>query len=778
VTSVDHTDARRLASFMSSQTSRVTEYLQIPGESVRFGIRNVCTQSDLRLERSASTPTMPALQVFPERTTQRMAGVLLHSISMLIAGVIWWSSTATENGSARAEDRDDKPQSVNSDEIAKVTGETLEEVEKPPEYPDLQLIDREVGVGPFQHDHDITHIGWLDEGHSLLTSSRHGLRVWDVATQKVKWQMAKVGDNDCLAAVDRAGTRIVATGDWGDPQLIEWPSGKLLRKFPESWWTERGTGSPQAITLSPDGKKLALAYINTGNHGYVRIYDADTGEQLVHRNGPPTPALCWSPDSQILAVGEQRGIVIFLRPDGTLQRPGIRLARPQQILGLAFNRDGTRLALLTYLGSCGVYSMHDRRPVWTWEAPPNDRIGPVGEVIGGITFTGDDSRLLTRAVQTSKVFDANNGQIELDTTAKWGRANLALSPQGNLVAFSAGHCCIDLWDTQSLQSVLPEHAEHGTFRGLRLSSGRPRILALEDRRIEILNSESLESEGRRELGSWCEDACWSPDARFVAIARGRKAGEKEGAVEIVDTGSSVDDPSGKQLAIARTLPIGEYGARGVAYSPDGTRLAVAGVRDLVLWNPQTGEQIWRKNLCIEDEWLERVAISPAGDVIAAAVFRSGMDGEVRCVRVSDGELLGKLATGGRPSRLSFQDSATLLTVVEGPSPRDLPDGMVPVLLEWDLQGWKLKPDRTLSYPHAPFEAVLDVNRERQQILLSQPFSSIVAADLSLCDLKTYQELHHFRLPGRIEDAVLLPGNRVAFVRGSGTVLVLKIPSKP
>ncbi|HEY2251528.1 MAG TPA: WD40 repeat domain-containing protein [Planctomycetaceae bacterium] len=737
-------------------------------------------------------------------------------MSVLIAGVIWCSSTATTNRSGRAEDRDDRPQSANSNEIAKVAEESPEEeftgeVKKPPEYPDLQLIEREIGVGPFQHDNDITHIAWLDAGRSLLTSSRHGLRVWDVATQKIKWQMAKVGANECLAAVDRAGTRIVATGDWADPQLIEWPSGKLLRKFTKSRMSDLGSSDPQAITLSPDGKKLALAYINTGNHGYVRIYDAETGEQLAHRNGPPTPALCWSPDSQILAVGEQRGIVIFLRPDGTLQRPGIRLANPQQILGLAFNRDGTRLALLTYLGSCGVYSMHDRRPVWTWDAPPNDRTRLAGEAMGGVAFARDDSRLLTRAVQTSKVFDANTGRIELDTTAKWGHANFAVNPQGNLVAFSAGHCCLDIWDTASLQSVLPEHAEHGTFRGLRLSPDRRRILALGHRRIEILNSESLESEGRRELGSWSENGCWSPDARFVAIARGKLKGEQDAAVEIVETGSSVDDPPGlpgkqlpgkqtsKQLAVARTLPVGEYAARGVAWSPDGTRLAVAGVRDLVLWNPQTGEQIWRKNLCTEYEWLERVAISPAGDMIAAAVFfHSGMDGDVRCVRISDGELQGKLATRGRPSRLFFQDSATLLTVVEAQGPMHVPHGLVPVLLEWDLKpleilpspagvdkpggegpgarGPELKPVRTLSSPYSPFEPVLDVDPERRQILLSQPISSIVGADLSLRDLKTHEELHHFRLPGRIPDAVFLPGNRVAFVRASGTVLVLKNPS--
>jgi|GEM_PF-5377248 len=748
-------------------------------------------------------------QLSQERTTRRLAGVLPPLMTALIAGVIWWPSTATTNGtnrSGRAADRDDQPQSANANAIANVAEESPEEnstgeVKQPPEYPDLQLIEREIGVGAFQHDHDVTNIAWLDGGRSLLTSSRHGLRVWDVATQKVKWQMAKVGDNECLAAVDRAGTRIVAVGDWADPQLIEWPSGKLLRRFTKSWISDLGSSDPQAITLSPDGKKLALAYINTGNHGYVRIYDAETGELLVHRKGPPTPALCWSPDSQILAVGEQRGIVIFLRPDGTLQRPGIRLANPQQILGLAFNHDGTRLALLTYLGSCGVYSMHDRRPVWTWDAPPNDRTHRASEAMGGIAFTRDDSRLLTRAVQTSKVFDANTGRIELDTTAKWGHATFALSPQGNLAAFSAGHCCLDVWDTQSLQSVLPEHAEHGTFRGLRLSPDRRRILALEHRRIEILNSEILESEGRRELGSWSEDGCWSPDARFVAIARGRLKGEQDAAVEIVETGSSVDDPPGKQLpakqlAVTRTLPVGEYSARGVAWSPDGTRLAVGGVRDLVLWNPQTGEQIWRKNLCTEYEWLERVVISPAGDMVAAAVFfHSGMDGEVRCVRISDGESVGRLATGGRPARLFFQDAATLLAVVEAQGPMHVPNGLVPVLLEWNLQplrelpapgvgegpgatGSKLKPVRTLSFPYSPFEPILDVDPERRQILLSQPISSIVGADLALCDLKTHQELHRFRLPGRIADAVFLPGNRVAFVRGSGTVLVLKNPSQP
>ena len=43
--------------------------------------------------------------------------------------------------------------------------------------PDLKLIEREIGVLPFQHEDQLNSIAWLDNGKSLLTTSPEGVHM-------------------------------------------------------------------------------------------------------------------------------------------------------------------------------------------------------------------------------------------------------------------------------------------------------------------------------------------------------------------------------------------------------------------------------------------------------------------------------------------------------------------------------------------------------------------------------------------------------------------------
>lgn len=721
---------------------------------------------------------------------------LSGALPLLIAGLLWWSATLMGNRAVQADDLQKQADTARAapgtkaplPPIAKASPEPLDNDHRPIEYPDLKLLEQEFGGGPFQHDHAVNNIGWLDEGRSLLTSSGHGLRVWDVASQQVKWEMRKVGDNTSLATVDRAGTRIVTLGEWADPVLIEWPSGKVLRKFKESWITDRGegrvTGSPQALSLSPDGKKVAMAYINTGNHGYLRIYDADNGALLVHRNGPPTPALAWSPDSQLLAVGEQRGIVIFLRPDGSLQRPGIRLAEGDVPLGLAFNEDGKQLAMVTYLGTCSVFKMQDRSPMWTWKAPPKNGLGGVSQAFGGVTFTRDQSKVFVRSVQTSMVFNAANGQVERELKSGWGNANFAASPREDVMAISTSQGRVDILNTNSLRSTIPNtRAIQPAIHKLRVRPDGQQILAMADRQLLLLNSQTLAIEGQFDVVSDVEDACWSPDGHFIALVRDKRGPETADVLHILEVTAPASEPvkrpllqpSRHVLSVIQTLPGNEYTMRGIAFTPDSTRLAVAGVRDVTLWNHRTGDLIWRKRICEQTEWLERLAVSPQGDMIAATVFQAPPRGEVRGLRTADGEALGKVATAGQPTRLLFTDATTLLTLVDTSGTSHQPDEVTPLVEEWNVTDWKPIPGRTIAHRHAPFFSLLDFQPGSNQLLCSLPISELVASDTGLFDAVTHSEIHHFHLPGAIRDAQFLPGNRLAFVKGNGSIMVLKSP---
>lgn len=667
------------------------------------------------------------------------------------------------------------PSAADAGEVAAAGAEQgttlVPEAPAAPDYPDLKRIEREIGVVPFQHDHDITNVGWLDEGRSLFTTSRHGLRVWDLATKNVTRELARVGENDFAASIDRAGRRIVVAGDFAKPQLWEWPSRKMLREFD----VQGGRG----LALSPDGTKVAVATRDSDNHGNLRVFDADTGALLFDRRGPPTLALAWSPDSTLLAAGESRGIVIFLRPDGTLVRRGITLEDAEPPLALAFDEPGERLAVLTVAGSCGVWKMQGRQKLWSWKSRFANQNILQDRAFGGLLFAAGDQKLFAQSSRTSMVFDAPTGEVLHNFGDDfYGLANLALSPDGKTLIRQNSPYRLDLVDVATFQSILPRNESHPEpTREIRLSADGGTLLALGQRRIDFWSSATFGHLGGADLRGYCDDACFSPDGQLAAVVRHRR-GQLPAAVELLEVPSGI---------VRRTFPLEEHSARGVAFTPDGKHVAAGEIHYLSLWDVESGAQNWRVKVGGEKDWLEQLAISPDGRRLAAILMfretRGGganpkvepSDGEIRLFRTETGEELGELATAGTPERIQFIRGATLLAAM---SSRHHSNREFPVLVEWDTLRRELRPERSIVLPDGPSTSLLSFDAEQQRLLIALPYTSTLLLNIAVWDADRTHELRRLTFPTQTKDARLLPGNRMAVVKRNGNLLVLNLDDAP
>jgi WD40 repeat protein len=208
-------------------------------------------------------------------------------------------------------------------------------------------------------------LSWSPDGKRLAFSSpRHTtIRLWDPANPRNPAQTLE-GHGASLRSLawSRDGTRLASASDDGTVKVWEVSSGKEVSTFLYYIIKPRAIGvmakcHPSAVSLSPDGKQLAVA----GEDQTIRILDVDTKEELKTLHGQPARydrpelvcAVAWSPDGKRLAGASPDGT--FLLWDTTTWNEVLEL-RPasSRLLGmvnrvgaLAWSPDGRQLASLS-----------------------------------------------------------------------------------------------------------------------------------------------------------------------------------------------------------------------------------------------------------------------------------------------------------------------------------------------------------------------------------------------------------------------------------------------
>jgi WD40 repeat protein len=226
-----------------------------------------------------------------------------------------------------------------------------------------------------------------------------------------------------------------------------------------------------------------------------------------------------------------------------------------------------------------------------------------GDHVQGVAVSPDGTRLASAGSRVVVLWDAATGRRLLTLPGQLPDA-VAFSPDGGQVAASTFDNAVTVWDARTGKVVrtLAKQAAALSNEAVAFSpDGQLLALAGTDRAVKVWDLAT----GRRVLTLPGEDLChglaFSPDGR-------RLASSSKGAVLLWDT------KSGKPVLTCRGH--GKW-ACGVAFSPDGARLASAGQdRTVRVWDAATGKELLRCEG--HTDAVHAVAFSPDGRRLASA----------------------------------------------------------------------------------------------------------------------------------------------------------------
>jgi WD40 repeat protein len=322
------------------------------------------------------------------------------------------------------------------------------------------------------HNDGINYLAFGPDGRTLYTASADSTaRIWDVAGYR---RLARPFRTNTVNEAGASSPRALALSPDGHTLAAARRDGRVELIDAE---TLRRTGGFEAfadrpalaIEYSPDGSRLAVA----GQGGGVGVWDAGSGKRvgplLSAPRGPTNVnthnvrALAFGPGGLLAAAGVggpgqgTKGAVRIWELDE--RSPIRRPLRLDQVRGLAFSPDGSRLAIAFGAATtAGPTGTRDPDGVEILDVRNGETLATLrADELGSVAFS-PDGRLLAGGQL--------DGDVLLWATADWGRVgaplasggeapSVAFSPDGRTLATSDQRGAVALWDVESQQAIGP-----------------------------------------------------------------------------------------------------------------------------------------------------------------------------------------------------------------------------------------------------------------------------------------------------------------------------------
>ncbi len=386
-------------------------------------------------------------------------------------------------------------------------------------------------------------------------------------------------DDDLLAVASNSSSRI---------RLVEWATGRTRHSF----LTMNGE-PPTSMKPSPDGGLLALCF-NSGLVAFYPARDPRTPRSVVAPHERQVGRLAFHPDGDWCLTTSWDGTTRLI---GTSEGQVVSLLRGGNAHH-TFSPDGKRVGSCEGVGKDLVLYECVGREVCRvlGETIPDDR-NAIGTWNGGFS---PDGRLLASATYDGiRIYETRFGrEVAHLADHLW----YAVVFSGETGLFAAGPSGMARWPVArqgpDRLAVGPREdlaRDHQWY--LQAAKGGGLVVSIDAPRRFVLRS--ADGTWRKiHHGSDMRGVCMSPDGRRVSGAT-----PTDLSVGVWDTAT------GKVL---RRFPTRSPGS--AAFSPDGARLVINEAEDVVVWDLETGEELWRRPLPRSGA---SVAWSPDGRTVAA-----------------------------------------------------------------------------------------------------------------------------------------------------------------